>query len=135
MDDELKGIPVLVHPRLENDPAGKQNQIGTIILADIENDEVFVSFDDNSKGLYSTDALLALLPADEIHQHLADNAFTLAMPDLKALTQIDLLLHYGSPQYRLGALQLARQNDSIRLFCLDTVHNQLGPEQTKHLKR
>lgn len=135
MDDGLKGIPVLVHPHLKNDPAGKQNQVGIIILADIVNDDVWVSFDDNTQGLYSTDALLALLPVNKIHQHLADNASTVALPDLKALTHIDLLLHSGSAHCQQEALKLARQNQNVQLFCLDTVHNQLDLYQRQHCKR
>ena len=135
MEDYLESMPVLVHPQLDDDPAGKQNQVGIITSADIAIDEVFVNFADNTQGLYSTDALLALLPAEEIHQNLVDNAFTLAMQDLKVLTQIDLLLNFGSHQYRQEALKLAQQNESIWLFCLDTMHNQLGPDQSPRLKR
>lgn len=135
MEDELKGLPVLVHPQLDFDPAAKQNEIGIIMSADIDNNDVFVSFEDRTLGLYSTDALLALLPAREIHQHVIDHAAVLAWPDLKVLTQIELMLKYGSEPTRESALKLAQQNQNIWTFCLDTIHNQLGPDQTKSRKR
>ena len=42
--DELSGTFVLVHPDLINDPADKKNQIGIISTAELENDNVVVSF-------------------------------------------------------------------------------------------
>ena len=70
MNDDLQGLPVLVHPELSFDPAGKQNQVGVISKADLMNDDVFVSFD-GKLALYSTDALLVLLPPEEIHRKLS----------------------------------------------------------------
>lgn len=124
MTDDLKGTPVLVHPELTYDPAGKQNQIGTISGADLMNDDVFVSFGYET-ALYSTDALLMLLPQLEIYRHTNEMAFELALPDLKALTQIELLLRHGTAITHETALQLARDNKNIQPFCLDTLQNQL----------
>ena len=124
MTDDLKGTPVLVHPELSYDPAGRQNQVGVISKADLMNDDVFVSFD-GGIALYSTDALLVLLPAEEIHQNLADIAYETPFAELKPLTQIDLFLRYGSPGKELTAMQLARDNPAIQPLCLDTLQNQL----------
>lgn len=134
MTEDLKGTPVLVHPGLDYDPAGKQNQIGVISVPDLMNDDVFVAFGDDL-GLYSTDALLVLLPAEEIHQNLADMAYETAFPDLKALTQIDLFLRYGSPGKELTAMQLARDNPNIRPFCLDTLQNQISKNIDQNYSR
>ena len=124
MTDDLKGTPVLVHPELSYDPAGRQNQVGVISKADLMNDDVFVSFD-GGIALYSTDALLVLLPAEEIHQNLADIAYETPFAELKPLTQIDLFLRYGSPGKELTAMQLAQDNPAIQPLCLDTLQNQL----------
>jgi hypothetical protein len=124
MTDDLKGTPVLVDPELSYDPAGKQNQVGLISKADLMNDDVFVKFG-NEVALYSTDALLVLLPAEQIHQHLADIAYETPFAQLKPLTQIDLFLRYGSMGKELTAMRLARDNPAIRSLCLDTLQNQL----------
>lgn len=124
MTDDLKGTPVLVHPELTYDPAGKQNQVGVISKADLMNDDVFVAFG-KDVALYSSDALLVLLPAEEIHQNLADIAYETPFSELNPLTQIDLFLRFGSPGKELAAMQLARDNPAIRPLCLDTLQNQL----------
>ena len=124
MTDDLKGTPVLVHPELTYDPAGKQNQVGVISKADLMNDDMFVAFG-KEVALYSSDALLVLLAAEDIHQNLADIAYETPFSELKPLTQIDLFLRYGSPGKELAAMQLARDNPAIRPLCLDTLQNQL----------
>jgi len=134
MTDDLKGTPVLVHPELSYDPACRQNQVGIIRAADLMNDDVFVSFN-SELALYSTDALLALLPAEEIHQHLADMAHETPFSELQPLTQIDLFLRYGSPGKELTAMHLARDNPAIRPLCLDTLQNQLIKSIDQNLSR
>jgi len=125
MSDDLQGTPVLVHPDLPHDPARKQNEIGLIRIANVFCDEFLVGFADEKKGLYAADALLVLLPAEEIHQNLADLAYETPFAELKALTQIDLFLRYGSESKKLAAMQLARDNPAVRLLCLDTLQNQI----------
>ncbi len=66
-----------------------------------------------------------LLPAEEIHQNLADIAYETPFSELNPLTQIDLFLRFGSPGKELAAMQLARDNPAIRPLCLDTLQNQL----------
>jgi hypothetical protein len=134
MTEDLKGTPVLVHPELAHDPAGKQNQIGIISHTDLVNDYVFVSFGYET-ALYATDALLMLLPQLEIYQYTNEMAFELALPDLKALTQIELLLRYGTAITHETALQLARDNKNIQPFCLDTLQNQLQKDIDQNYSR
>jgi hypothetical protein len=134
MTEDLKGTPVLVHPELAHDPAGKQNQIGVISHTDLVNDDVFVSFGYET-ALYATDALLMLLPQLEIYQYTNEMAFELALPDLKTLTQIELLLRYGTAITHETALQLARDNKNIQPFCLDTLQNQLQKDIDQNYSR
>ena len=124
MMDDLKGTPVLVHPELSYDPAGRQNQVGLISKADLMNDDVFVSFN-GELALYPVEALFVLLPNEEIHQNLADIAYETPFAELKPLTQIDLFLRYGSTGKELTAMHLARDNPAIRPLCLDTLQNQI----------
>jgi hypothetical protein len=134
MTEDLKGTPVLVHPELAHDPAGKQNQIGIISHTDLVNDDVFVSFGYET-ALYATDALLMLLPQLEIYQYTNEMAFEFALPDLKTLTQIELLLRYGTAITHETALQLARDNKNIQPFCLDTLQNQLQKDIDQNYSR
>src|ERR1022692_3213405 len=121
MNDELTGKLVLVHPGLTHDPAGRQNEIGIIVNSDLADDAILVSFQDNEYASFTSDALLVLLPAEQIHQNLADMAYETSFPDLKALTQIDLFLRYGSGDKHFKVLEMARENKNIQPFCLDTL--------------
>ncbi|MDR3564485.1 MAG: hypothetical protein P4N59_24055 [Negativicutes bacterium] len=134
MMDDLKGTPVLVHPGLSYDPAGKQNQVGLISKADLMNDDVFVSFN-GELALYPAEALFVLLPAEEIHQNLTDIAYETPFAELKPLTQIDLFLRYGSAGKELTAMHLAHDNPAIRPLCLDTLQNQLIKSIDQNLSR
>jgi hypothetical protein len=56
----------LVHPELTKDPAGKSGQVGIITGTELENDNIYVGFGRNGQGLYGTDALLLLRPAEQL---------------------------------------------------------------------
>jgi hypothetical protein len=131
MTNELTGTYVLVHRELEHDPMGKQNEIGVIRQVDAANDDVFVGFDDSSQGLYASDALLVLLPADEIHRHLSELDYDTAFKDIKSLTQIDLFLRYGSGDKQRTALEIAKENRSIQQYCLEPLENRLNLNQSR----
>ena len=124
-DDKLRGVVALVHPDLECDPLNKRNQIGVISEADIDLDNIYVDFVDKV-GLFSSDALLVLLPPADIHQNLADMAYEASFPDLKALTQIDLYLRYGDVNARFKAMAIARDNPAIQPLCVETLNNQIS---------
>ena len=123
--DDLTGTLVLVHPELEYDPAGRQKEIGMIVNSNMPNDDILVGFQDNDRALYASDALLILLPDEQIHQNLADLAYQTSFPDLKALTQIDLILRYGPGDKHFKALEIARGNKNIQPLCLYTLENSL----------
>jgi len=133
-DDKLRGVVALVHPDLECDPLNKRNQIGVISEADIDLDNIYVDFVDKV-GLFSADALLVLLPPDEIHQNLADMAYEVAFPDLKALTQIDLFLKYGDVNARFKAMAIARDNPAIQPLCVEILNNQISRDRPNQYGR
>ena len=126
---------VLVHPNLEHDPAGKQNEMGMIISADIAKDDFYVSFQDNTSGLYASDALFLLKPVDEIHQLLVDHGALLSFPDLKAFTHLDLTLRYGTGDKEWNALRIAADNPNIQPFSLDLLKETLFLNQAQTRKR
>ncbi len=135
MKDELVGTPVLVHPDLPHDPARKQNQIGLISIANVFCDEFLIGFADGKQGLYSADALLVLLPADEIHRKINEAYTDMAQDDLKTLTKIDLILRYGSADQQKTAMELARQYKTALENCLDTLENQIAIQRGQNPER
>lgn len=130
MTEDLTGTLVLVHPGLDNDPAGMQGEIGVISRADLMNDDIFVGFG-GRQGLYSSDALLVLVPNEEIHQHLADMAYETSFPDLKALTQVDLFLRYDSENGTKKAMAIAQANPAIQKHCLETLEDRLSINRSR----
>ena len=135
INEGLRGTLVLVHPELEYDPDERKNEIGIIVNSDLENDDVLVSFQDNEYDLFTSDALLVFLPAEQIHQNLADLAYETSFPDLKALTQIDLFLRYGSGDTQFKALEMARDNKKIQPLCLESLADQTRRDLSQYPER
>ena len=135
MKDELQGKLVLVHPDLTNDPAGKRNEIGVIKTIDLDQDDVFVSFDNGELSLYATDALLILKPANEIYDKIASIELKLDFPDLKALNWINLLQRYGSSNQLRNAMEQAKQHPGIHSLCLITLREALEINQSQNRSR
>ena len=125
INEELRGTLVVVHSELEHDPAGRKNEIGIIVNSDLADDNMLVSFQDNEYASFTSDALLVLLPDEQIHKNLADLAYETSFPDLKALTMIDLFLRYGSGDTHFKALELARDNKNIQPLCLLSLEDRL----------
>ena len=64
-------------------------------------------------------------PLKKFTGNLADIAYETPFAELKALTQIDLFLRYGSEAKEVTAMKLAKDNPAIRPHCLDTLQNQI----------
>ena len=133
--DDLTGMLVLVHPDLKDDPALKQNQIGMITHADLENDNIIVSFGKGEQALYSTDALLILKPANDIYRDLMSNNKELDKADFKALFQINLLQEYGTSGQNKSAIELAMKNETLRSYSMVTLEDSLKAEPSQSLER
>lgn len=123
INDELRGTLVLVHPELEFDPSERRNEIGIIVNADLDNDSVLVGFQDNTDDLFTADALLILLPDEDIHRTVAGMDPHSSWENIKALTQIDLVLRYGTGDKHFKALELARDNGNMQALCMQTLAN------------
>lgn len=134
LDDELRGTLVFVHPELPYDPLNKQNQVGFICEANIRLDDIYVDFKDKI-GLYSSDALMVLLPVEQIHQNLAELNYLTDFDDLKKLTTIDLFTRYGSKAKQFEAMQIARDHPNIQHLCLDTLQNQIALQNSQSYER
>lgn len=129
--DELTGTLVLVHPDLTDDPARRQGEIGIITGADLDNDDIFVSFGKGEQALYSTDALLIFKPADVIYGLLMNDARKASQSDFKALFQVNLMQQHGLTPLVRKAMDLVKDNKVVRDFSMDTLQNQLGISQNR----
>jgi hypothetical protein len=134
--DELTGTLVLVHPKLTNDPAGRNGQVGIITGADLENDNIFVGFGRSGQGVYGGDALLLLKPAEQIKELLGQHKQELSANDYKALFQISLLQEFRQSTANIKtAMSLALQNETVMGYSMQSLEDKLGLRQHQTLER
>jgi hypothetical protein len=111
--DELTGKVVMVHPTLNHDPVNRQGDIGTIIHAVQQQDDVYVQFQNQVLGLYSADALLMLIPGPFIIDKLRLELEGLKPADLLDILHIYLLQSSGQLTYQKEAMHLAFSNSKL----------------------
>jgi hypothetical protein len=134
--DELIGTLVLVHPQLTNDPAGKNGQVGIITGADLQNDDIFVRFGRSGQGVYGSDALLLLKPAQQLKELLGQNKLTLNDADYKALFQISLLQEFRESTANIKtAMSLALQNETVMGYSMQSLEEKLALGRHQTIKR
>lgn len=129
--DDLTGTSVLVHPDFEDDPAQKQGQVGMITGADLETDDIYVSFGKGENARYSTNALLVFKPADVIYKLLMNDARKASQADFKALFQVNLMQQHGLTPLVRKAMDFVKDNKVVREFSMDTLENQLQINQNR----
>lgn len=124
--DELTGTLVLVHPDLPDDPVNKQGQMGMIMFAEPDKDDMYVTFGKNERALYSSDALLVFKKPNEIYKELMTNVRDIPVAELKALYRIGMLLDNGMSKGAKEAMQLAVENPGIIGKTMETLQTRLG---------
>jgi hypothetical protein len=124
--DELTGTSVLVHPDFDDDPAQRQGQVGMITGADLDTDDIYVSFGKGENARYSTNALLVFKPADVIYDLLMNDARKASQSDFKALFQVNLMQQHGLTPLVRKAMDFVKDNKVVREFSMDTLENQLA---------
>ncbi|OKS88805.1 hypothetical protein [Mucilaginibacter polytrichastri] len=124
--DDLTGTLVLVHPELSEDPVNKQGQMGMIMFAEPEKDDIYVTFGKNERALYSSDALLVFKKPGEIYKGLMTDTKNLSIPDFKALHRIGMLLDNGTSKGAKDAMQLAMENPGVHSRAMETLQSKLG---------
>ena len=135
-EEELIGQPVLVHPRLTGDPAGKTGQVGIITGTELENDNIYVGFGRRGHGLYGTDALLMLKPLEQIQQNFEAHKNELSTAEFKALFQISLLKSFAqSPANIKTAMSLALTSETVRNLSMRTVEDAMGLSRNPYVER
>lgn len=133
--DELIGTLELVHPKLTNDPDNKKNKIGTILSADLENDNIVVGFGSEGQALFSMDALLMMRDPDQIEVD-ADNDHTL-LPfwDYGDILEIISIARIPQPEYRKYAIQLSQKSPVAMEYTMQPLRNELGLERKNIISR
>lgn len=113
--DELVSKVVMVHSNLTQNPANRQGQTGRIMNIVHESDEVFVRFEDNTIGLYSSDALLLIKPASLILDRIRSAIHGIDYLDRKDIsTVLDVYVLQAEGQIT-EALELAISNETVRI--------------------
>lgn len=125
-NDDLTGTLVLVHPDLPDDPVNKQGQMGMIMFAEPEKDDIYVTFGKNERALYGSDALLVFKKPNDIYKEMMTNTKDIAIPDLKALYRIGNLLENGTSKGARDAMQLAVENPGILSRAMESLQSKLG---------
>jgi len=133
--DELAGTIVLVRPDLLNDPANKKNQVGIITSADLENDNLVVSFSDRTEGLFSSDALLVLRDTAEIRR-VADYDFSLLFKeDYCDIMEVCYLARLSAHNCRRAAVELSQKNWIAREYTMHPLTDELDLNRCKSVSR
>lgn len=133
--DELTGTLVLVHPHLVNDPAGKHNQIGMITSADLENDDIMVSFGKDGQGRYATDALMVFKKNSTIYFDMMKDATKMEVGDFKEIFRISMLLDSGLTKDQRVAMELAKNNPLALEYSMATIEEELGNQRSAGVVR
>jgi hypothetical protein len=133
--DELSGTFVLVHPKLLNDPDEKKNQVGVIIAADLENDNVVVSFSDGSESLFSTDALLVMRDIDDIRRYADYDVDLLFREDYFDIIEVCITAESANMGGPKAAIQLARKSEMALEYAMRPLDDALGLNQHKSIGR
>jgi len=124
--DELTGMLVLVHPELTQDPANNQGKIGIITGAELEQDDVYVSFGKGEQALYSTDALLVFNPEKDLYTTIMTDAREAGPDVFKTLFQINLMQQHGTTSVMKKAMEMVADNKILRDLSMDTLENRLA---------
>ena len=133
--DELSGTLVLVHPQLLTDPAEKKNQIGIIASAEIENDNVVVSFGKDGQALFSADALLVLRKPGSIHFDTMQDHLKMNAQDFKDLLRVGMLANSSLTKDHRQAIQMSRDNPAVLEYSMASLEEELGLKQDYSLSR
>jgi hypothetical protein len=134
-DDSLNGKIVLVHPDLPEDPAGRQNQAGRIIRANLQADDIYVDFKDGKPALYATNALLVLKDPDEIYRILEGTGTDMTNPAIMGSYFVASVLHIGFASADRSAMNRAIQNDGVREICLESLSEVLERNEIRGINR
>jgi hypothetical protein len=135
-EQEIPGTMVFVSTLLWNDPYDKRGEIGIITRADVQSDDFFVRFNDNSEGLYAGNALHVLKQPEELWKIILGQAGA-NMPEFAKddIRKITLLLEYGGEKSKLNAYKLTAWNEYTEFFATSTIDYVLGMKSANKIGR
>lgn len=133
--DELSGTFVLVHPDLVYDPEERKNRIGIIASAELENDNVMVSFGKDGQSLFSADALLVLRRHNDISFDAMRDHHQISAEDFKDLLKISLLANSTLTKDHRLAIEIARENRTALEYSMASLEEELGLKQDYSMER
>jgi hypothetical protein len=122
--DELRNQVVMVQPNLPYDPLFMQGYMGIISHFNADQSAAYVKFQNQSLGLYSTDALWMLVPGFLV----VDKLRSMDSDDIESHELVDLLDIYlmngtGELKYQKEALDRATDNANIMYAAVITVED------------
>jgi hypothetical protein len=135
-NEELIGTMVLIHPQLPNDPADKAGKVGIITGADLDRDNIFVSFGRAGQGVYGSDAVLVLRPAEQLKDTLEKHKADLKVDDYGTLYQMALLKEFRITVANIKtAMSLAMRNETVLGYGMQSLEDKLGLRQEHSMLR
>ena len=134
-DHELMGTLVLVHPDLENHPAGREGDIGIVAYVDATQNEIYLRFTDEAEAVYPSDALFMLQQKEKIFPDGGANVSVANLDSYKDLYKIATLQGIGRGKDIWNALEIARDNPQIWPNSLVSVEETLGLRHNQYIGR
>jgi len=133
-NNEILGTLVLVHPGLENHPAGREGDIGIVAYVDSPQNEVYLRFPDEAEGVYPSDALFMLKDREQLFPD-ASAGSGMNLDNYKDLFKISTLQQMGRGRDLFSALEIARDNPAIWPSSLVSVEESLGLRHNQYVGR
>lgn len=134
-NQELLGTLVLVHPNLENHPAGREGDIGIVAYIDEPQNEIYLRFTDEAEAIYPSDALFLLEDREQIFSRESNGTNVVTLNDYKDLYKIATLQDLGRSTDIWNALEIARDNPDIWPASLVSVQEILGIKHNQYVGR
>jgi hypothetical protein len=134
-DNELLGTLALVHPDLENHPAGREGDIGVVAYVDSPQNEIHLRFPDDAEAVYPSDALFLLKNNERIFNEKTADTKPLSLDNYKDLYKITKLQDMGRGTDIWNALEIARDNPAIWSNSLVSVQETLGIRHNQYVGR
>ncbi|MCC8407699.1 hypothetical protein LJ707_02080 [Mucilaginibacter sp. UR6-1] len=134
-NQELLGTLVLVHPNLENHPAGREGDIGIVAYVDEPQNEIYLRFTDEAEAVYPADALFLLKEREQIFSRESGGTNAATLNDYKDLFKIATLQDLGRSTDIWNALEIARDNPAIWPASLVSVQETLGIKHNQYIGR
>jgi len=134
-DQELLGTLVLVHPDLEDHPAGREGDIGIVAYIDGQKNEIYLRFTDEAEAVYPSDALFLLKEREQIFPREGSGTNAATLNDYKDLYKIAMLQDMGRSTDIWNALEVARDNPGVWQASLVSVEESLGLRNNRYVGR